>query len=63
MKKTYAFMIPSVAIGLVAFGILFAFFYRTAEMDVVGSIVAALLSLGVLALLIVAIVNVGVLFD
>jgi hypothetical protein len=49
-------------IGLVAFGILLAFFYRTVRLDIGGSIMAALLTSGLLGVLIGAIVYAGALF-
>ena len=51
-----------VVVGLVTFGIMAAFFYRTARLDIAGSIISALLASGLLGVLILAIVYAGALF-
>ena len=55
-------MILSVVTGLLVVGILAVFFYKTAKMDIAGSIIAAVVCAGVLALLIAGAIHGGQLF-
>jgi len=56
-------MTLSIIVGLGAAGVLTAFFYRTAKLDIGGAMLAALLALALVGMLIVAIVYAGVFFD
>jgi len=55
-------MIVLVAAGALVVGLLILFFYRTVDMDIAGSIVAALFSTGLLGALIAGAIYAGELF-
>jgi hypothetical protein len=62
LKKYYVGMIVPVVAGLLIVAVLSVFFYRTAKMDIAGSIITAAICAGLLALLVTAAIYAGQIF-
>ena len=59
LKKYYVGMIIPALTGLLVVGILTAFFYKSVKMDIAGAIITAVISAGILALLITGAIYAG----